>query len=616
MLQGKREKAAILAERLCQYDVISFDVFGTLILRPFSSPRVLFSIMEEQLGIYKFAEIRLESENEVRLQRSKTYGHANTTLDEIYQLIAKKTNLDAIRTARLEYDLELEYCYANPYFKEVVYRCKEAHKTIIACTDMYLSRLQIQGIMQKAGYPDFDGIYVSSELNHSKKEGDIFAILKQSYQSQRIIHIGDDETADIVHAEQSGIDAYYYENVNAIGGKNRIDGMSYLAGRTYSGIINNHLYSDCKTYSDEYKLGYVYGGIYVLGFVQWVNRFVIDRNIEKVLFLARDGDVYSKIYDMLPNHRDWEYFHWSRMAGIKITAMENFHEFCQRMIWHKARGVYSIQVGHILKFFGISYLATQLEAFHLNENDMLSNDTAPKIERLFYSNKDMIINTFRDDIEATFAKIREVVGTMRKVAIVDVGWAGTGPMILKKVIQHYLHLDCMVYSLLAGYRQPNESMASLYTMDGNIAAYLFSINANRDLIESHTNYGTKKNNLLLEIFTQSCSPSFLGYTRDGLEFDREESENYDIIKKITQGVLDFAKEYVSTFWNVPFLLNISPYDAYLPFNELKNSAGRIDSILSRMTISRGRFYDADNRSTETLLSFLAKDESRNRGNKP
>ena len=609
MTKGNRISASILAERLCQYDVISFDVFGTLILRPFSSPRVLFSIMEERLGIYKFAKIRLDSEDEVRLQKlNSDDGHDNVTLHEIYQLIAKKTNLDANLTAKLEYDLEMEFCYANSYFKEVVSKCKEAHKTIVVCSDMYLSRQQIQGILRKAGFPDFDGVYVSSELNCSKKLGDVFTVLKQAYPRQRIIHVGDDKAVDIVHAEQSGIDAYYYENANTIGGKNRIKGMSYLAGRTYSGLVNNHFYCDGKPYSDEYKLGYVYGGIYVLGFVQWVNRFVLDHDIGKVLFLARDGDIYSRIYDMLPNHREWRYFYWSRMAGIKITALENFYEFCQRMIWHKARGVYHIQVGHVLQFFGISYLVPRLAAYRLMEGDMLSDENAERVERLFYDNKEAIIDTFREDVEITLENIRNAVGEEKKIAIVDVGWAGTGPMIIKKAIRHYLHLNCQVYSLLAGYRQPSESMASLYTMDDTNAAYLFSANANRDLLCLHVE-GTKKSNLLLEIFTQSCSPSFLGYTREGLEFDREESENYAIIRSISQGVLDFASEYIHAFRGTPFLLNISAYDAYLPFNELKNSDDLLNPILSKMTIARGKFYDADSRSTETLLSFLDRDES-------
>lgn len=612
MIQNKKEKASILAEKLCRYDVISFDVFDTLILRPFSSPRVLFSIMEERLGIYKFAKMRVDSEDEVRLRRLKLDGHDNTTLDEIYQMLAKKTNLNASEAAKLEYDLELEYCYANPYFKEVVSKCREANKVIVLCTDMYLSRQQIQGLLQKAGYSEFDGIYVSSELNRSKKRGDVFAILKQDFPTRRIIHVGDDETADVAHAEQSGVSAYYYESANKIGGKDRIEGMSYLTSRTYSGLVNNRLYCGGEPCSAEYELGYIYGGIYVLGFVQWVNRFVVERGIEKVLFLSRDGDVFSKVYDKLPTHGDWGYFYWSRMAGSKITAMENFYEFCQRMIWHKARGVYRIQVGHVLNFFGISQLANRLEAYHLTEKDVLSKDTAQRVENLFFDNKEAIINAFRPDIEMTLAKIREAVGDARKIAIVDVGWAGTGPLILKRAIQKHLNLDCKVYSLLAGYRQPNESMASLYTMDETIAAYLFSTNANRDLKDLHTCFGTRSNNLLLELFTQSCTPSFLGYTRNGLEFDREDTENYAVIREMTKGVMDFAEEYIRVFRDAPYFLNISPYDAYLPFSRMVNARELLNPILSKMVISRGKFYDADNCSTENLLSFLCKDESWNK----
>lgn len=609
MMNGLREKVSTLADQLCQYDVISFDVFDTLILRPFSSPRVLFSIMEERLAIYKFAKMRLDSENEVRLKRLNADGHDNTTLEEIYRSLAMKTNLNALDAAKLEYDLELEYCYANPYFKEIVSKCREANKAIVLCTDMYLSRQQIQGLLRKAGFPEFDGIYVSSELNRSKKRGDIFATLKQDFPYRRIIHVGDDESADIAHAERAGISAYYYKNANEIGGKDRVEGMSYLTGRIYSGLVNNHLYCKDGSRSPEYELGYTYGGIYVLGFVQWVNRFVTERNIEKVLFLSRDGDVFSKVYDKLPKHGNWEYFYWSRMAGAKITAMENFYEFCQRMIWHKARGVYRIKVGHVLRFFGISQLATLLGAYHLTEEDVLSMDVAQRVEDLFIDNKEAIISAFRPDIEMTLAKIREAVGGARKIAIVDVGWAGTGPLILKGAIQRHLNLDCKVYSLLAGYRQPIESMASLYTMDDTIAAYLFSTNANRDLQNLHTCFGTRSNNLLLELFTQSCSPSFIGYTREGLEFDREDAENYETIREITKGVEDFAEEYIQVFRGAPYLLNISPYDAYLPFSKMVDSREMLNPILSKMVISRGKFYDADNCSTENLLSFLCKDES-------
>jgi len=605
---SKRLPYEKLAEELCKYDVISFDLFDTLILRPFTSPRVLFSIMESRLGIYKFSKIRVDSEDEVRAQNQKLYNQDNTTLEEIYNRISKKTNLDERKTAQLEYDLELNYCYANPYFKSLVSLCKQFNKTLIICTDMYLSREQIKHLVSNVGYPDFDNIFVSSELKKSKKKGDLFEYLKGHYENKRIIHIGDNEISDIKNAEEAGLDTYHYSNVNNIGGKTRVNDMSYITSRVYSAIVNNHLYSTNNNYDEEYKLGFIYGGIYVLGFIQWINKFAIDNDVDKILFLARDGDIYSKLYNLLPEHKNWEYFYWSRLAGAKFTAMENFYEFCQRMIWHKARGLYNIKIEHLLSFLGLETLITNLKCYNLNQDDLLSKETAPLVEKLFYDNKTTIIDLFKSDIDATIRKIEETVGNEKKIAIVDVGWAGTGPLIIKNIINKYLKLDCKVFSLLAGYRQPIENMAALYTMDDSIHSYLFSQTLNRDLMDLHMNYGTKKNNLLLEIFTMSCTPSFLGYTAKGLQFDREETENYEIIKKISNGIYDFVCIYINTFLNDPFLLNISAYDAYLPFNELKNSSKRMDSILSKLIISRGKLYDSENISEETWLSFLYKDE--------
>lgn len=46
------------AKALCKADIVSFDVFDTLILRPFSAPADLFYIIGEKLGIPDFRTLR------------------------------------------------------------------------------------------------------------------------------------------------------------------------------------------------------------------------------------------------------------------------------------------------------------------------------------------------------------------------------------------------------------------------------------------------------------------------------------------------------------------------------------------------------------------------------
>ena len=603
-----------LAEQLLGYDVISFDVFGTLILRPFSSPGVLFSIMEQRLNFYKFSGIRADSENEVRMERLRNFNHDNVSLDDIHSLIARKTGLDARKTAELEYELELSYCYASPFFQKVVSLCQKARREIVISSDMYLSREQIRGILEKAGYRNLNRILVSSELGKSKKKGDLFEYLRESCKGLSVVHVGDDPKADAENAGKAGIASVHYPNANDIGGKNRVPGMSYMAGRVYSALANQRLYCNSgdqdepAAHDEFFRFGYLYGGMYVLGFAQWINQFARNAGLDKVFFLSRDGDLVSKIYDMLPGHRPGEYFYWSRFAGMKFTAWDSFDEFCQRMIRHKARGVYRIELGHFLKFLDLDALVPHLGEYRLAVQDLLTRETAPLIESMFYDHKELIISSYMPDIEATIQAVDKAVGNASGIAVADVGWAGTGPLIIKRIIRHFVKRDCRVHALLAGYRQPVVRIADLSVMDGSVHAYLFSQSHNRDLLELHRNLGFPNANLMLELFTQSCSPSFLGYTAKGLRFDRERQENYPAVRSISAGITAFAADYIGRFRQDPFMLNIPAYDAYLSFSSLKNEENAVKRLLDRIVYDSGGLADPAGTARESLLSFMYRDK--------
>jgi HAD superfamily hydrolase (TIGR01549 family) len=603
-----------LAEQLLGYDVISFDVFGTLILRPFASPRALFSIMEQRLGFYKYSGIRVDSENEIREERLRSDNHDNVSLDDIHSLIARKTGLDARKTAELEYELERAYCYASPFFQKVMTLCQKARREIVISSDMYLSREQIAGILEKEGYRNLNRILVSSEMGKSKQKGDLFQYLRESCKGLSIVHVGDDPKADAENARKAGIAAVLCHNANDIGGRNRIPGMSYMAGRVYSALVNQRLYCNSGerdeplAHDEFFRFGYLYGGMYVLGFAQWINQFARNAGLDKVLFLSRDGDLVSKIYDMLPGHGPREYFYWSRLAGMKITARDSFDEFCQRMIRHKARGVYRIELGHFLKYLDLDALVPHLGEYRLAAQDLLSAQTAPVMEKMFYEHKELIISSYMPDIEATIQAVDQAVGNASGIAVADVGWAGTGPLIIKRIIRHVLKRDCRVYALLAGYRQPISSIADLTIMDGSVHAYLFSQSHNRDLLELHQNLGFPNANLMLELFTQSCSPSFLGYTAKGLRFDREVKENYPAIRRISAGITAFAADYIGRFRQDPFMLNIPAYDAYLSFSALKNEENAVKRLLDRIVYDSGGLADPEGTSRESLLSFMYRDK--------
>lgn len=85
LLTGESESASFmrsgqtaesLAEELSRYDIISFDLFDTLIFRPFSEPGDLFYFLGAELGILDFKRIRTEQE---ALARTECYREKVTS---------------------------------------------------------------------------------------------------------------------------------------------------------------------------------------------------------------------------------------------------------------------------------------------------------------------------------------------------------------------------------------------------------------------------------------------------------------------------------------------------------------------------------------------------------
>ena len=55
-------------EKIKDYDVISFDIFDTLIFRPFSLPTDVFYLMGEKLGMLDFKNVRIWAEWDARVK--------------------------------------------------------------------------------------------------------------------------------------------------------------------------------------------------------------------------------------------------------------------------------------------------------------------------------------------------------------------------------------------------------------------------------------------------------------------------------------------------------------------------------------------------------------------
>ena len=88
-------------------------------------------------------------------------------------------------------------------------------KKVIAVSDMYLDTEFLEEVLISKGYDKIAGVFVSSWYRKTKGSGELYReILKNLNASSRdLIHIGDNEIADVEIPRKMGITAYHIHKV-------------------------------------------------------------------------------------------------------------------------------------------------------------------------------------------------------------------------------------------------------------------------------------------------------------------------------------------------------------------------------------------------------------------
>lgn len=567
-----------VAERLSRYEVISFDLFDTLVFRPFSEPADLFYFLEESFGILDLKRIRMEQEYLARKEHLETAGSAEITLKNIWERMERETGIPKEAGMQAECALEERFCYANPFMRQVYDRLQAMGKQIFLISDMYLPADFLERLLKKCGYTGFQGLYVSCEYKKSKADGGLYRIAGEKAAAKSWIHVGDNRYSDVKMAKKSGIAALYYPNVNARGAAYRSYDMSPLIGGAYRGIVNNHLHSGANAYSMEYEYGFIYGGIFVLGYCSFIHRYCQCRGMDRLLFLSRDGDILKQVYDSLYPGEDTVYAYWSRTAAVKLMAEDNRYDYFRRYLYHKVNQGITIQ-----KILSDMELEGLSDAFGDCEGE-LTDKNVDALKQFLQEHMEQIAELYRTQREAAGIYYGRLLKGARRAAAVDIGWAGSGAVSLAYLAERVWKLPCELTGILAGTNTVHnaEPDASEYFLQsGKLTSYLYSMSHNRDLMKRHD--PAKGFNIFWELLLASPQRKFLGFYLSGNgckaaaeELERWESDervafrfgapdlNQKGVEEIRRGVLDFTAEYAKHFKDTPFMLEISGRDAYAP----------------------------------------------------
>lgn len=566
---------------LAGYEIISFDIFDTLIFRPFDEPTALFFLLGERLRFMDFRRIRAEAEQDARQEKYGRTGSYEVSLEDIWNKLEEKTGLPAEQGAELEMELERRYCYANPFMLKVFRRLADMGKRIIITSDMYLSREFLQGLLEEKGFAGAEKLYISNEYGVSKYSGGLYDFVLNDLNAGRdqVVHIGDNERSDVRMAVKHGIASCCYPNIHKKTMLFRAYDMSPIVGAAYRGIVNNHLYCGLDAFSPEYEYGYIYGGLFVVGYCNFIHEYCRLHRTDKVLFLSRDGDILSQVYRMMYPGEDTEYVYWSRKAAVKLMASSDRYDYFRRFLDHKVNRNLSLE--EIFLSMELEPLLDELLAQSaecgevLQRSDKLTSGNLVGVKRLLTVNWERVLACYQEEHEAAALYYGRVLKGCRKAVAVDIGWAGSGAVALKTLVEKVWKIPCGITGIIAGTNTLYNSepfAGETFLQAGDLTAYMYSMSHNRDLVKKHD--PNKNYNVYWELLLSSPTRQFTGFglKRDHAGALTEEpelhfgkyDENREGIREIQKGILDFAGQYLEHFGDVPYLFHISGRDAYAP----------------------------------------------------
>lgn len=299
-----------LLQEIDKYDVISFDVFDTLLLRYTYEPQDVFRLLDLEFTDrypFIFSQRRIEAAQELQMQGETDIYAIYSRLGELENLTEEECDFLLFR----EIEKEKSLLAVRQKMVDCMKYCKDNHKTVYLVTDMYLTRTLLEEILREKGIYWYEDIFVSCEYGVSKQTG-LFSILKNKIGTKSCLHIGDSHVSDYEAAQESGLASFeimspmHMMEISSYAGllseTDRLE-KRFIIGMIAAKVFNNPfaLYqSKGRVTIDSFSdFGYVFFGPFAVAFVVWVLNQISESPEGLLLFSSRDGWLVQKIYHLM-----------------------------------------------------------------------------------------------------------------------------------------------------------------------------------------------------------------------------------------------------------------------------------------------------------------------------
>lgn len=323
-------------------DIVSFDIFDTLLQRPCLTPTDIFHLINAELkqtDNIDFLKYRLKAEQEL--------NNPNANLKEIYAHIQKRHKLSDKTIAKM-YKAELKAERRLLFKREDIYQLYEhainCGKRVIAVSDMYLPSRFLKTTLKAKGYSNIAAVYVSNEYCKRKDSGELYATVAAAEHTppQRILHIGDNQQSDYEKAIRQNLTAVYYPSVKDI-----LFAPAKIHSRIWQPQISadpmarltlgwclQHYYTNMSAVKDQPAVFENLTALAAIGLTPLLfhiaQRIAFGQTIQSrypdILFASRDGYLPQISYELMrpyvPNLKPSRYVYAGRRAYFSATVTD------------------------------------------------------------------------------------------------------------------------------------------------------------------------------------------------------------------------------------------------------------------------------------------------------
>ena len=424
-------------------EVISFDVFDTLFVRPFVDPEDAFDLVGERLGVANFRELRRRAQT-VAFQRMAATQRSEIRLDDIYNcMVGLPSGISCRQASNAELELELAATLPNPELIPLFRELAKAYLVVIV-SDMYLPQEFFERLFERHGLPKVP-MFVSCEHDATKRDrGELFnrMIAELDIDPERVLHVGDNAVSDVQRGREKGLKTLHYVNSAAIDYE-----VSGLLGTSIAASMVK-LQEHRPSTDSLYSLGFRFGGPAAMGLLEWVRDQAIEDRIDVILFVARDGFVLDKIassghVSRLPPHH---YFPGSRVSFALATIQEqNFDCWLDFLL----SGALGLSPDEVLARVGVCVPeASVMQQLGLGDEVLLGPEEMVRMRRFLSAYRAEFIKVGQQNRRGLFNLLLQMgVRSDMRVAMVDVGWAGTTQETMVNALRGMLDIEIFGYYL-------------------------------------------------------------------------------------------------------------------------------------------------------------------------